>query len=83
MAQYILMCRSMTVAQRAVNTLTRAGFFAALTKAPQSANPEGCTYGAKIGERNLQAALSILANAGIPVGKILELTRNGVREVQP
>ena len=83
MTQYILMCRSMTTAQKAVNTLLRAGIFAAMSKAPQSANPEGCTYGAKIGERNLQAARSVLADAGVPVGKILELTRNGIREVRP
>ena len=40
---YIILCRSMTLAQRAANILRAAGIFASVTKAPQSANPGGCT----------------------------------------
>lgn len=74
---YILMCRSLTLAQRAARALQRAGIFASVTKAPQSANPGGCTYGVKIAQRNLQAALSRLEDEGIPVQKILEQTGAG------
>ena len=79
---YILMCRSMTAAQKTVRTLQNNGIFAAVTKAPQSANPQGCTYGAKIAERNLKTALEILHRAGLPVQKILKTDGTEVREVR-
>ena len=78
---YILMCRSLTVSQRAARALQRAGFFAAVVKAPQSANPDGCTYGVKIAQRNLTAARALLYKSGIPVENVLELHRDGDREV--
>ena len=78
---YFLMCRSMTVAQSAVRALQRAGIYASAGKAPQTANPHGCTYGAKIGERNLSAALVLLQRQGITIDKILEFNGNTVREV--
>ena len=79
---YILMCRSLTLAQRAARVLQRAGMFAAVTKAPQSANPGGCTYGVKIAQRNLTAALAQLEQANIQVRKILEQTGPTAREVE-
>ena len=79
---YILMCRSLTLAQRAARVLQRAGMFAAVTKAPQSANPGGCTYGVKIAQRNLSAALTQLEQAGIQVLKVLEQTGPGGGGVQ-
>lgn len=69
---YILMCRSLTTAQKAAHTLQRAGIYAVVTKAPQSANPAGCTYGVKIAERNLTSAARELAAAGIRIDKTLE-----------
>lgn len=79
---YILMCRSMTAAQKAVRLLQRAGIYAAVTKAPQSANPGGCTYGAKVAERNARAAYAMLEQAGVRVLKILALENSIAREVQ-
>ena len=79
---YILMCRTLTTAQKAAHLLQRGGVYAAVTKAPQSANPNGCTYGVKVAERNLSSALTMLESAGIPVEKTLEAperTRYGVR----
>ena len=75
------MFRSLTTAQKAVRVLQNAGVFASVAKAPQSANPGGCTYGAKIAERNLPAAAKLMENAGIHIDKIAEAperTRPGV-----
>ena len=74
---YIILCRSMTAAQRAVRLLSNARVFASVTKAPQNSNPGGCTYGVKIGERNLNRALELLREAGLPVGKVFALQRDG------
>ena len=79
---YILMCRSLTLAQRASRVLQRSGIFAAVTKAPQSANPGGCTYGVKIAQRNLAAAQARLEQANIQILKILEQTGPAGHEVQ-
>lgn len=68
----ILMCRSLTAAQRAAHTLLNNGIFASVTKAPQSANPGGCTYGVKIAARNLAAAQAVLEAAEINVEKTVE-----------
>ena len=62
----------MTTAQKAVRVLQKQGIYAAVTKAPQSANPGGCTYGVKIAERNAAAAQQALAAAGIGIDRILE-----------
>ena len=79
---YILLCRSMTLAQRMARALQGAGVFASVTKAPRSANPGGCAYAVKIGEHNLDRALEILRAQDIPVGKLFALdARGGIREV--
>lgn len=74
---YIIMCRSLTLAQKASGRLQNAGIFASVTKAPQSANPGGCTYGVKVGERNLTPALSVLQQSGIRYGKVFALWGDG------
>ena len=75
----VLMCRSLTSAQKAARLIQNHGIFAVVTKAPQSANPGGCTYGVKIAERNRGAALEILALAGIEVLQVVELPGAGER----
>ena len=80
---YILLCRSMTAAQSAVRLLQRSGIFSSVTKAPQSANPGGCTYGVKLGERNLTRAKELLDSGGLAYGPVFALNRDGsVREVR-
>ena len=80
---YILLCRSMSSAQRAVRILQSGGIFSSVTKAPQSANPGGCTYGVKVGERNLTAALQLLRGARVEVSGVFSYAPNGeIREVR-
>ena len=80
---YLLMSRSLTNAQKAARILQKAGIFAVVAKAPQSANPGGCTYGVKIGMQNLATALARLQTEGIAIAKVLRVTENGaVTEVK-
>ena len=74
---YILLCRSMSAAQHAARILSSGGIFASVTKAPQSANPGGCTYGVKVGERNLAAAQQMLQNARVAVSGVFSYAPNG------
>ena len=74
---YILMLRSLTASQKAARLLERAGIFAVVAKAPQTANPEGCTYGVKIGAGNLDRAQALLRSAGITAEKIIRIDLSG------
>ena len=75
----LILCRSLTSAQKAARVLQSSGIFAAVTKAPQSAHPDGCGYAVKIAERNQREALAILADAGIPVRGVAELSEGRER----
>ena len=44
MTQYLLMCRSLTYAQKSVKLLERSGITAAVVKAPQGLSSSGCGY---------------------------------------
>lgn len=74
---YIIMCRSLTYAQRAARILESEGIYAALTKAPQGVTPEGCTFGVRVAERHLGRALASVRVAGIKVGKVFRVGEDG------
>ena len=44
----LIMCRSLTYAQRSSQVLERAGITATVLKAPQSVSKTGCTYCVKL-----------------------------------
>ena len=75
----LISCRSLTTAQKAARVLQSGGIFAAVTKAPQSAHPDGCGYGVKIAVRHRAEALETLAQAGVAVRGVVELPESGER----
>ena len=80
---YIIMCRSLTYAQRAERLLERAGIYSGLTKAPQGITPEGCTFGVKLQAKHVQRALAVMRGAGVKTGKIFRIAEDGkVEEVR-
>ena len=83
MAHYLLMCRSLTYAQRAARTLERYGITAIVTRGPQGLSREGCAYCVKISERRLADAVKVIRNAGLgPVRVYLTEQTGAVREVE-
>ena len=60
MIYYLIVCRSLTYAQRTAKTLERAGITAIVIKTPQNVTAEGCGYCVKISERRLTEALTTL-----------------------
>lgn len=76
----IIMCRSLTYAQRAARVLEKANIGASLTKAPQGVTPEGCTYGVRVRQRNLARALRSIKEAGIRPGKVYLVHADGRAE---
>ncbi|MBQ9045447.1 MAG: DUF3343 domain-containing protein [Oscillospiraceae bacterium] len=79
----LILCRSLTYAQRAAHTLERAGVTATVRKAPQGASDRGCTYAVKLRASALSRALRVLDRAGVPYGKRFDLNNDGtLREVE-
>lgn len=83
MLQYLLMCRSLTYAQRASRALERSGITAIITKAPKSVTGQGCNYCIRVSEKNLVNALSVLKDIGLDPTRIFVVARDGsLSEVQ-
>lgn len=72
MLHSIIILRSLTYAQRAERLLERAGIYASVKKVPQSASPEGCTYGVLVRSKNLDQAQSTLIKNSMTIRNVLE-----------
>ncbi len=77
MVFYLLICRSLTYAQRAAKSLEHAGITAIVTKVPQHISPDGCGYCVKVSSKNISNALVALKNAGLYPLKIYVLYADG------
>lgn len=77
MLQYLIMCRSLTYAQRTARTLERYGITAIVTRAPRDTAGQGCAYCVRVSERNLTQALTALKNAGLGPGRVYLMTPSG------
>ena len=79
--QYLIMCRSLTYAQRASKALEKAGITAIVSKAPHGSSASGCAYCVKVSEKRMTDALRILKINGLGPGKILIQEKDIFREV--
>ena len=59
MVYYLIVCRSLTYAQRTASALERAGITAHILRSPKMISGEGCSHSVKVSERNLAPALLI------------------------
>lgn len=76
MTQYLIMCKSLTYAQRAQKQLERAGISASVVKAPQGLNTSGCGYAVSVYKR-APDAIALLKTKGMINGKIFKRTERG------
>ena len=53
MVYYLIICRSLTYAQRTAAVLERAGITARILRSPKSIAGEGCSHAVKVSERRL------------------------------
>lgn len=70
MVYYLIICRSLTYAQRTAQILNRVGIVAHIMRAPRSIAGEGCSHGVKIAQRRLAEALILLNRAGLPPSRV-------------
>ena len=81
---YLIMCRSLTYAQRTVRVLERGGISGHMMRAPKMITKEGCTYCVKISEQKLTDALKLLHREGIyPKQVFLQSSEGSYSEVTP
>ncbi len=77
MVYYLIICRSLTYAQRTAAALERAGITSHILRSPKSIDQEGCSHAVKVSERNLADALLVLARAGLTPKRIFILSGDG------
>ena len=78
MDKYVVMCRSLSYAQRGQRLLVGNNIAAYIIKAPQSVSLEGCSYGLRIKAADVDKVVIILKSAGIKVGKIFRVDAGGI-----
>ena len=69
MKYYLIMCRSVTSAQRAARLLENALIHAAAVKAPKHLTRSGCGYAVRI-RTEAERAVNLLRKHEIAIGKI-------------
>ena len=65
MVYYLIVCRSLTYAQRTARVLERAGLSGYIMRAPKLISGEGCSHCVKVAERWLAPALKVLNREGL------------------
>ena len=70
MLYYLIVCRSLTYAQRTAAALERTGITARVLRSPKSIAGEGCSHSGKISQRSLPEALLVLQRADLAPKRI-------------
>jgi rhodanese-related sulfurtransferase len=77
MQNYLLICRSVTFAQRTARTLELAGISGVVMRAPRGLARGGCSYCVRIPAKRMPAALIAIKNAGLPPVRVFTPAENG------
>ena len=70
MLYYLIVCRSLTYAQRTAAALERTGITARVLRSPKRIAGEGCSHSVKISQRSLPEALLVLQRADLAPKRI-------------
>ena len=82
MLYYLIICRSLTYAQRTSLALERAGIPAHILRAPQTLFGGGCSHAVKVSQRSLSQALVVLNRVGLSPEQVYLIEGDGsYREV--
>lgn len=82
MVYYLIVCRSLTYAQRTALALERAGITAHILRSPKIISGTGCSYSVKISQRSLSSGLVVLNKVGLTPERVYITSGDGsYREV--
>lgn len=80
--RYLIMCRSLTYAQKAARLLERNGINVGIRRAPQELSRAGCSYSVSVRANKAIKAVEILRRENLLQGRIFEISTDGsVKEV--
>lgn len=83
MLYYLIVCRSLTLAQRTAAALERAGIGAHILRTPSQIAERGCGYSVKLSQKNLSQALVVLKRVDLSPRQIFITEPDGsYREVR-
>lgn len=74
--QYLIMCRSLTQAERAAKLLEKNGMNAVIIKAPQGVHTQGCAYAVSL-YNSFDEAVLLLKKNNLLKGKTFYKTEQG------
>ena len=77
MLYYLIVCRSLTHAQRTAAALERGGITARILRSPKSIAGEGCSHSVKVSQRSLPEALRSLQRAELSPKRIFITAGDG------
>lgn len=77
MVYYLIVCRSLTHAQRTASVLERVGIAAHVIRAPRGMDSGGCSHAVKIAEHRLGNALMVLRRAELSSSRIFMVSADG------
>ena len=77
MVHYLIVCRSLTYAQRTARVLERAGIAGYIMRAPKLISGEGCSHCVRVAERWLAPALKVLGREGLGPKRVFLQTEEG------
>lgn len=76
----LIVCRSLTYAQRGVRLLERAGISAYLVRAPRLIAQAGCAYCIKVSQRWLERAVELMREAKLVTRGVYQQLEDGSYE---
>lgn len=80
MKSYFVTFRSVTLAQRGEQTLSRAGYRTSLRRAPRWMEERGCGYGVEVKLATLEEGLRLLRAQQLSWGRIWQMKPGGDME---
>ena len=79
---YVLLCRSITHAQRLSATLERVGVRGGITRPPVGLTAKGCSYAVRVGASSYEHAMRVLTAAQVLPERVFLVSDDGAyREI--
>lgn len=77
MVYYLIICRSLTYAQKTEAVLERAGITAHIMRSPRIISGTGCSHAVKVSERRLADALTVLKRVDMAPERVYIMSADG------
>lgn len=77
MSYYLIVCRSITHAQRIAALLERGGIRVRMIRTPKTISTRGCSHSVRISEKNTVRAGEILSELGLEKEQVYRVDTDG------